>query len=198
MYTKKLSFSDGTSREMSFEDVLFQFKPLLKSVLRKTNNKFIFNKVEEEDFFQELSVELWKAYEKYDSSYETFFSTYLYYRLQKGVRDATYSKFSKKNQGIEISMDTPLGNEDIKFEDIFSTPDVSIDNLLGNDLIKIIQSNIEPHEEEMLRTLINRKHFSIKQYAEKYGITRQAANQRIVKLRNKLKKLVKEQYFEQN
>lgn len=181
---------------MTFEEVFVEFTPLIKRVMRKANNKFYFNKVEEEDFLQELYLELWRAYEKYDDIIGTSFTTYLYFRLQKGVRDVTYSKFSKKNQSIEISLDAPFKNPDFTLEDFLSIPDGSLNGILNSELESIILSAIDSGEEEMLQSLTNRKEFSIQQYADKHKITRQAANQRIIKFRNKLRKVVKEQYFD--
>jgi len=195
---KTIRFSNGNCCEMTFEEVFVEFTPLVTSVMRKANNKFYFNKVEEEDFLQELYLELWRAYEKYDYIIGTSFTTYLYFRLQKGVRDVTYSKFSKKNQSIEISLDAPFKNPDFTLEDFLSIPDGSLNGILNSELESIILSAIDSGEEEMLQSLTNRKEFSIQQYADKHKITRQAANQRIIKFRNKLRKVVKEQYFDKS
>ncbi len=195
---KTIRFSNGNCCEMTFEEVFVEFTPLVKSVMRKSNNKFYFNKVEEEDFLQELYLELWRAYEKYDDIIGTSFTTYLYFRLQKGVRDVTYSKFSKKNQSIEISMDAPFKNPDFTLEDFLSIPDDSLNGILNSELESIVLSATDSGEEEMLQSLINRKEFSIQQYADKHTITRQAANQRIIKFRNKLRKVVMEQYFDKS
>ena len=198
MDTKKIIFSDGSTRDMNFEEVKVQFTPLVKKTMREANNKFFFNKVEEEDFLQELYLELWRTFENYEYEYGNCFTTYLCYKLQKGIRNATYSKFSLKNQGIEVSMNAPLGDEETKLEDMFSTTDDSADNLLHDELMALILSNTDSQEKEMLSVLIDRKNYSIQQYANNYDITRQAANQRIVKLPNKLKKIISEQYFENN
>jgi len=195
---KTIRFSDGNCYEMTFEEVFVEFTPLVTSMMRRANNKFYFNKVEEEDFLQELYLELWRAYEKYDYVIGTSFTTYLYFRLQKGIRDVTYSKFSKKNQSIEISLDAPFKNPDFTLEDFLSIPDDSLNGILNSELESIILSAIDSGEEEMLQSLTNRKEFSVQQYADKHKITRQAANQRIIKFRNKLRKVVKEQYFDKS
>lgn len=194
--TKQILFSNGTSKEMSFEEVRKQFTPMVIRAMKKANNKFIFNAVEEEDFKQELDLELWRAYEAYDSEQGNCFTTYLYYKLQKGVRNATYSRYSLKNQGTTVSMNAPVGEDDLKLEDLFASDDTSMDNIAIAELTAIIRENVKPDEEDALKAILNKKEFSVQNYADKYGITRQAANQRIVKLRKKLQKVIAEQYLE--
>ncbi|UDY80720.1 sigma-70 family RNA polymerase sigma factor [Geobacillus phage GR1] len=196
MMTKTILFSDNTRKEMTFEEVIEQFAPMVIKAMKRANNKFIFNAVEEEDFKQELNLELWRAYEQYEPDQGNCFTTYLYYKLQKGVRNATYHKYSLKNQGVTISMNASVGDDDLKLEDMFATEDNSIDNLAFKELTAIIQESIEPGEEDLLKVILNKKSFSVQNYADKYGITRQAANQRVNKLKKKLQKVVAEQYLE--
>lgn len=194
--TKAILFSDGKTKEMTFEEVLKQFKGAIIGQMKKANNKFIFNAVEEEDFIQILNIEAWKAYEAYDIEQGNTFSTYLFYKLQKGVRDATFSKYSLKNQGIAVSMNAPMGDDDLKLEDLFAVDDSSMTNIDFSELTAIIRENVTKDEEETLQALLNKKDFSVQNYADKHGITRQAANQRIVKLRKKLQRIISEQYLE--
>jgi RNA polymerase sigma factor (sigma-70 family) len=196
MMTKTILFSDNTSKEMTFEEVREQFTPMVIKAMKRANNKFIFNAVEEEDFRQELDLELWRAYEQYEPTQGNCFTTYLYYKLQKGVRNATYHKYSLKNQGVTVSMNAPVGDDDLKLEDMFATDDNSMDNLAFKELTAIIQESIEPGEEDLLKVILDKKSFSVQNYADKYGITRQAANQRVNKLKKKLQKVVAEQYLE--
>ena len=196
MVTKTILFSDNTSKEMTFEEVREHFAPVIIKTMKRANNKFAFNKVEEEDFRQELDLQLWRAYDQYDPTKGYCFTTYLYYKLQKGVRNATYHKYSLKNQGITISMNAPVGDNELKLEDMFSVDDNSADNLLYEELVDIIKGAIEPGEEDLLRVILNKKSFSVQNYADKYNITRQAANQRVNKLRKKLQRVIKEQYLQ--
>lgn len=196
MITKTILFSDNTSKKMTFEEVREQFTPMVIKTMKGANSKFIFNSVEEEDFRQELDLELWRAYDQYDPTKGNCFTTYLYYKLQKGVRNATYHKYSLKNRGVTISMNAPVGDDDLKLEDMFATDDTSMDNLVTKELIDIIQGAIEPEEEDLLKVILDKKTFSVQNYADKYNITRQAANQRVNKLRKKLQKVIAEQYLQ--
>lgn len=196
MITKTILFSDNTSKKMTFEEVREQFTPMVIKTMKGANSKFIFNSVEEEDFRQELDLELWRAYDQYDPTKGNCFTTYLYYKLQKGVRNATYHKYSLKNRGVTISMNAPVGDDDLKLEDMFATDDTSMDNLAFKELIAIIQESIKPEEEDLLKVILDKKTFSVQNYADKYNITRQAANQRVNKLRKKLQKVIAEQYLQ--
>lgn len=194
---KTILFSNGQTKLMTFENVHEAFKPMVIKAMKTANSKFVFNAVEEEDFKQILDLELWRAFEAYDYTSGNCFTTYLYPKLLKGIRNATYSRYSQKNQnnGL-ISMNAAVGDDELTLESIFAADDNTSENLEYNELLQIIRKNVEPEEEDALRSLLDRKGFSVQDYADKYGITRQAANQRIVKLKRKLQKVVKEIYLE--
>src|SRR5690625_3737141 len=96
---KKVSIK-GKVREMSFEEVYKQFKPMLiKLSSRWTRIR------EKDDLMQAASIALWKAYEKYDyEKYKTEFITIAYkevkMRLISFVRD-TVPFEEKKNTKIK-------------------------------------------------------------------------------------------------
>lgn len=194
---KTILLSSGKAPEMTFEEVKRQFQKMLFKEVKRANNKFMFNQIDEEDFLQEMDLELWRAYRDYDASTGNCFSTYLFHKLRKGVRNVTHHRYSMKNQNNGIlSMNAGMGEDDLKLEDMFSIDDTSSDNMVYNDLTAIIRSNVSEDEEEILQVLLNKKDFSVVDYAKKYGITRQAANQRVKKLQRKLQKIVARDYLE--
>lgn len=193
---KTILLSNGQAVEMTFEEVLKKFKPMLVKEMKRINNRFVFNAVEDEDFMQILKLECWKAFRDYDYTTGNCFTTYLYPKLQKGSRDATYYKYSQKNQGITISASAPIGDDELKLEDMFSIDDTSMNNIEAEELTAIIRSAVAQEEHELLMIILDRHQFSVADYAERHGITRQAANQRVVKLRKKLQAAIKEQYLE--
>ena len=194
--TRKIRFSNGEIKEMTFEEVRESFKPMAFKAMKAANNKFIFNAVEEEDFMQELEIEIWRAYDQYDFESGNCFSTYLHYKLQKGVRNATYYKYAQKNQhGYVYSLNAPMGDNELSLEDLFAEDDTSIDNLVYSELTTLIKENLDEKEEEIFKMLIDKKHYPVQVYADKYGITRQAANQRVIKLKKKLQNIVSDQYL---
>lgn len=194
--TKAINFSNGTTKEMTFEEVRKRFMPMLIKAMKNANNRFIYNAVEEEDFKQILEIELWRGYDQYDSTTGYCFTTYLTPKLKKGVRNATYHKYSLKNQGVEVSMNAPMGDDDLKLEDMFASEDDSMDSMQTNELTAIIRSSMTPEDEELLRILLDVQQYSVQDYATRHNITRQAANQRVKKLQRKLQSAVAEQYLE--
>jgi len=194
---KTILFSNGDSIEMTYEEVRKRFSPMVIKAMKRANNKFVYNKIDEEDFKQELDIELWRAYDQYDPESGNCFSTYLYYKLQKGVRNVTYSRYSLKNRHNGIfSMQAPIGEDDLKLEDMFAAEDDSMESLEVNDLTDIIRSNVSDEEEELLQILMDKKQFSVQDYATRHNITRQAANQRVIKLKKKLQNVVAKEYLE--
>lgn len=197
MQTKMIRFSSGQVVELNFEEVREQFKPMVFKALKTANNKFVYNQVEEDDFRQELELELWRAFIDYDPETGNCFSTYLHYKLMKGVRNTTYSRYSLKNQhnGL-VSMNAPRGDDDLKLEDMFASEDDSMDNIVVNELKMIIEENVTEEEADLLSIILDRKNYSVVDYAIRTGITRQAANQRVKKLQRKLQDLISRNYLE--
>lgn len=193
---KEILLSNGEVKTMTYEEVSKQFEPMIIKAMNDANNKFMYNAVEKEDFKQILDIEVWRAYEAYDIEQGNCFSTYLYFKLQKGVRNATYHRYAQKNQGTVISANAPIGDDELKLEDMFSTDDTSTDNIFFNELATIIKENVSEEEEEILKCLLNKKDFPVVEYAAKHNMTRQAANQRVKKLQRKLREIISKEYLE--
>jgi len=199
---KMIILSDNEIKLMSFEEVKEEFMPIVIAQVKKANLKFFYNKTEEEDFLQELLLELWRAYKQYNPCLGNQFSTYLYYKILKGVRNVTFKKFSlkNKNNGV-ISLNAPLKENDNKEystleEMLYDDKETAQELLEYKELCLLIKKYIVSDEDkELLSVLLNKKNHSIKYYAEKYGITRQAANQRVNKFKNKLKDIIIKEYL---
>lgn len=192
---KTILFANEPAKSLSFEEVRKRFIPMLIKTMKIANEKFIYNQIEEEDFQQILEVELWRAYEQYSSETGNCFSTYLFNKLRKGVRNATYHKYSLKNQGVIISIHAPVNKNNQMLEDILVDNDPSLNSLETIDLIDLIKRNTSRHENELLSILLDKQSHTVKDYAMKYGITRQAANQRVIKYRKKLQVIVAKNYL---
>ncbi|MGG1916095.1 sigma-70 family RNA polymerase sigma factor [Priestia megaterium] len=193
---KEILLSNGTVQTMTFEEVSKQFEPMVIKHMNDANNKFTYNAVEREDFKQILDIEVWRAYEAYDIEQGNCFSTYLHFKLQKGVRNATYHRYAQKNQGTTISSSAPIGDDELKLEDMFSTDDTSTDSIFFNELAEIIKENVTEEEQDALNCLLNKKEFPVVDYAAKHNMTRQAANQRVKKLQKKLRQIIAQEYLE--
>lgn len=195
--TKMILFSNGEKEEMTFEEVRKRFYPNLKKEVRKTNSKYMYDAPETEDYYQELEIELWRAYNGYDPSTGYCFSTYLHYKLLKGTKRATFHRYSQKNQHNGLtSMNAPVGEDDLKLEDTFSDDLDASENIMYNQLLKIIGSAMTDGDDELLLMLVDKKNYPVQVYADKYGVTRQAANQRLMKFKKKLQKIVSKEYLE--
>lgn len=193
---KKILFSDESPKIMTFEEVRKRFLPLAIKMAKREINKFVFDAPESGDFMQEMEIEIWRAYKDYNPDYGNCFSTYLYPKLRKGIRNATHSRYSLKNQGSTASMNAPMGDDDLKLEDLFSSNDSSMDNMQVNELTAIIRSNVSEEEQELLLIIMDVQNHPVQVYADKYEITRQAANQRVKKLKKKLQGIIAKQYLE--
>ncbi|MCT4776360.1 MULTISPECIES: sigma-70 family RNA polymerase sigma factor [Exiguobacterium] len=195
--TKLILFSDGTSKELTFEEVRKLHRPMAIKEMRKANSKSLYNPIEEEDFMQEMELEIWRAFEQYDPDLNYCFSTYLQYKLLKGVRNVTYSRYAKKNQHNGLfSMNATQNENDLRLEDMFVSEESASNNFFFKELFEIIQKNVpSDSEKELLLILLNKKEHSVQDYATRHRITRQAANQRVVKLRKKLQKIIKNEYL---
>lgn len=190
---------EGKTREMTFEEVYEAFHPMMVSIMRRANNKFVYNRVEEDDFMQIMDLELWKAFEQYDPSHGFCFSTYLHHKMKKGCRDATYFKFSQKNQhnGV-ISMNAELGDQqssDFKLEDALTDTSDAMEGMDVEVLKDIIKSCLEPKDMDILPIILDVKNFPLQVYADKHGITRQAAQYRVAKLKEKLRAAIEKDYL---
>lgn len=193
--TKTILFPE-TKEELTFEEIRERFRPMLINRMRRANNKSLRNKIEEDDFMQELEIELWRAYDQYQPELGYCFSTFLHYKLMKGVKAATYFRYSQKNQHNGLfSMNAPLNDSDFKLEDTFYEEDLSLHNLEYQELIRIIEDNLEEGDEELFRIIEDRSTYTVQDYADKYNITRQAANQRVIKLREKLRIVISKEYL---
>lgn len=74
--------------EMSFEEIVIEFENMVKKFSKdcvSALGKYQDNNFDEDDYFQEGMVELYKAYEKYDSSKGVCFSTYLFKCLNNAL-----------------------------------------------------------------------------------------------------------------
>lgn len=194
--TKQILFSSGEVKNMTFEEVREEFLPLAKAEMYKANSKFIYNKVEEDDFMQEMEIEIWRAYNQYDFDKGNCFSTYLYFKLMKGVRNATYYKYAQKNQNNGIhSIHSEFGDSDTTLEDFLATEDTNLGNIEYEELVEIINNSLLEGEDELLLIILDVKNNPVQAYADKYGITRQAANQRVLKLKRKLREEISKNYL---
>jgi len=194
---KTIIFSKEPSKEMTYEEVREQFLPLLNKTVNRSNQKFNNGILEKEDFLQELEISLWIAYEKYDPGRNNCFSTYLHYRLMKGVDKVVSPAMTlkRKNDGV-LSLDVSLSDDgEMTLKDTLISDFLVADDYQGRELYEIIQTAVGSEHEEILFSIIDPKAFPVSEYAKKNHITRQGASQRVRKIKRQLRKKISLEYL---
>lgn len=189
---KTILFPNGVAKQMNYREVRKQFTRLMHQLMNQSKNKSVYTSVEDDDFMQYLEFELWKAFRDYDPSRKACFSTYLYPKLKKAVRDATFSQYSAKNQAVVVSIDSnPSTLEDTVKEARAIPADVDIEKeYLQSDLFAHLKEELEPIEFDCVIHLVDKKEMSAQNIADKYNMTRQGANKRIRSVKSKLRTIL--------
>lgn len=189
---KKIILTNGVI-EMTFEEVLKQFTPMIN----KAANIFIskFYNEDREEIVQELEIATWKAYQSYNGEYA--FSTHLTYQLKSvtgnRAQDITADKRTARKV-LSISA-TLFEEEGSTLENIIAHEDYINENIVATEMMDIIMNNLNEREQLELQCLLYPKEFSSTKLSEVLGISRQAANQRVGKLKMKLQRLLIENKY---
>ena len=123
--------------EMTFAEVLDLFKPLIYKEINR--QKSLFNRVSEErdDMFQDASMYLWKAYEKYELEKGYHFTTFARRYIQRGVQNMTRENQRQKRDGVTVSMDQQVKNEEGSELVNFLIDDTDMDNpIIAQEVIE--------------------------------------------------------------
>lgn len=190
----------------TFDEILELFQGSIKKESWSMVKRYSFLNIDETE--QQFLIETWNAFETYDITKEQCFSTHLYWRFKlasKVLLDANIgSRKAKDKKEKETSLNTKIGSEDsavdfsnqtFEFDSSFNQMDnLSADKLLmGEDMISTLIVHLTEEEKDMLLVLIDDE-YSVAMYAQKWGISRMGANKRRTKLKEKLAKLLKENY----
>lgn len=186
---KTIILANGVKREMTFEEVLKQFTPMINKATNIAISKFG-TSIEREDMIQEMKLETWKAFEMYDETHA--FSTLLTFKLKKVTGNEAQRITAKKRTSFGVlSMNATIGDtEDLTLENMFSEEDYTAESMIANEMMDLILANVNEREKEELRCLLYPKEFSVVNLAESLGISRQSANQRVNKTKMKLQQLL--------
>lgn len=192
--TKAVILSNGIVKQMTFEDILKQFDPMINKFAYVALEKIVFNKPEKEEMMQELRIQAWEAYRRYNGKFA--FSTYLVPRLQLGVQKATTKLYAKKRtnkKGI-VSLNKIIGGgeSEQEFEGLLGEDDSEIASLEFRQFMNYLDKTLEPCERIMLKSLLDKDEFSIQNLADELGMTRQGANKKYNKFREKMAVVMKE------
>ena len=172
--------------EMTFAEVLDLFKPLIYKEINR--QKSLFNRVSEErdDMFQDASMYLWKAYEKYELEKGYHFTTFAKRYIQRGVQNMTRENQRQKRDGVTVSMDQQVKNEEGSELVNFLVDDTDMDNtIIAQEVIEQAFNIMSETEAESLKCIL--KGMTRAEIAHKKGITRQNAYAEYKRVEDKIR-----------
>lgn len=201
MTTKTILFNGNVTEELTFEEVYERFFNMIQNESWKMKRAYG-KALDKDEIVQQFTIELWNAFELYDYARGFCFSTYLFNRFKKARRDLLQKNFlSKKVQfekGNIASLDNKLSEEsDVsflnrEFEEDSSygeykkyQPDIILDEMeFFDEVFKVLETD---EKKDLVLVLLDKKSFSVNDYAEKWNISRQAANKRLLVVKKTLK-----------
>ena len=172
--------------EMTFAEVLDLFTPLIYKEINR--QKSLFNRVSEErdDMFQDASMYLWKAYEKYELEKGYHFTTFARRYIQRGVQNMTRENQRQKRDGVTVSMDQQVKNEEGSELVNFLVDNTDMDNtIIAQEVIEQAFSIMSETEAESLKCIL--KGMTRAEIAHKKGITRQNAYMEYKRVEDKIR-----------
>lgn len=186
---KNIKFKNEVVIEMTLEDVMARFDKQVrwfaKGCVGNINNGY-----ELEDFLQVGYMTVMKCFEEYDDKY--IFSSYLVQKL-KGENYKMFKSTTRQKRSasvISLQAETNQGSEGeaTTMEDIIGTLDNAIESLAGEDLVGKIFSTLNDEEKHIYLNIIENE-TKASDYAYSMGMTRQALNYKLKKLKDKLSSL---------
>ena len=172
--------------EMTFAGVLDLFTPLIYKEINR--QKSLFNRVSEErdDMFQDASMYLWKAYEKYELEKGYHFTTFARRYIQRGVQNMTRENQRQKRDGVTVSMDQQVKDDEGSELVNFLVDDTDMDSpIIAQEVIEQAFSIMSETEAESLKCIL--KGMTRAEIAHKKGITRQNAYAEYKRVEDKIR-----------
>lgn len=172
--------------EMTFAEVLDLFTPLIYKEINR--QKSLFNRVSEErdDMFQDASMYLWKAYEKYDLEKGYHFTTFARRYIQRGVQNMTRENQRQKRDGVTVSMDQQVKDDEGSELVNFLVEDTDMDSpIIAQEVIKKSFDIMSKTEAESLKLIL--QGLTRAEIAHKKGITRQNAYAEYKRIEDKIR-----------
>jgi RNA polymerase sigma factor (sigma-70 family) len=192
--TKAIILSNGVVKNMTFEEVLKQFEKMINGFAYQALNSFVYNGPEKDELIQELHIQVWEAYRRYNG--KNAFSTYLHPRLQHGVTRATQKIFAKKRQAAKgiTSLNTMIGSEEgeSELEHLLGEEDYELTSVEFRDFMNHLEKTLDSCEKLMLKSLLDKNDFSIQNLADTLGMSRQGANKKYNKFKEKMANMMEE------
>lgn len=183
---KKELIIENEVATMSFDEVLNKFTPAIHKEIKK--QKIVFDRPSEErdDLFQNASIWLWKAFEKYDISKKTHFSTLAFPYIKKGIQQITEKNNTDKRGIVDYttSIDKTINENEDSLYTLLHDEGLNVENdLIVKDILNTVVSQLTDKEAEALEYMLEGRHST--ELAEKYNVTRQCTASRYRRVRSK-------------
>ena len=187
--TRNIKFKNEVVVEMTIEDLMRRFDKQIKIFARNCANNIQGNE-EVEDYVQIGYMTLIKCFEEYDEQY--IFSSYFIQKL-KGENYKLFKKSTRQKRVanlVSLQSETNQGSEGdaTTLEDIIGYVDDAIESLAGGDLVDKIFKTLNEEEKHMYINIIDNG-VKASTYAYAMGMSRQALNYKLKKLKEKLSNL---------
>lgn len=175
--------------EMSFEEALKYLEPAIHKEINRQKSNFDRASEERDDMFQDASIWLWNAYEKYDIKKGYHFSTYAKMYIRRGVQNETMKNQTQKRDGETISMDAKLGNsedEDFSLSNLLSE-DIDFDSpMIASEVMSEAIKSMTELEVEYLSAMLNG--YGVSEFARMKGTSKPNVSERFKTIKKKIKK----------
>lgn len=176
---KEFKTEKGVER-LNFENFKDKYQDILNDQIDIVRNKYR-KYLSDDEIKQHLLIDLWRTYESYDVERGSI-EDYIAYRFGISRRDIKnkVSKIKKRNKNFTSLIDNVVIDE---------TPE---DNIITKNLIKYIYNYCDEDDElELVNILIDKKEYTVIDYAEKYDLSRMTVYNRLSKLKDKIIKNLK-------
>lgn len=205
---KKPFLINGETKHLEFVELHEQFFNMIQDESWKLMRIYA-GQLQKDEVEQQFTIELWYAFENYDYETGNSVSTYIYNRFLKAKRDLLYpimdskkEKWNKKNTSLDAKQTEDdrddSSNKQFSCDDTFTQMEgQSAQTLLeGEGMMSIIFSHFKKSEDlDLIRILLNKKEFSVADYAKKYDVSRMGANKRLQKMKDKLSLILLEEWL---
>lgn len=175
---KEFKTKKGVER-LNFENFKDKYQDILNDQIDIVSNKYK-KYLSDDEIKQHLLIDLWRTYESYDVERGSI-EDYIAYRFGISRRDIKnkVSKIKKRRKNFTSLIDDVVIDE---------TPE---DNIITKNLIKYIYNYCDNDELELVDILIDKKEYTVIDYAKKYDLSRMTVYNRLSKLKEKIIKNLK-------
>lgn len=175
---KEFKTEKGVER-LNFENFKDKYQDILNDQIDIVSNKYK-KYLSDDEIKQHLLIDLWRMYESYDVERGSI-EDYIAYRFGISRRDIKnkVSKIKKRRKNFTSLIDDVVIDE---------TPE---NNIITKNLIKYIYNYCDDDELELVDILIDKKEYTVIDYAKKHDLSRMTVYNRLNKLKDKIIKNLK-------